>query len=63
MSVQPTRVEFLPTITEVNIKAMGLMHLVYQLHLHGSPMDIGHGSMYGNYQGFLVDRGVWGGEK
>ena len=24
-------------------------------------MDIGHGSIYGNCQGSLADRGVWGG--
>ena len=32
-----------------------------QLHFHGSPMDIGHGSIYGKCQGSCVDRGVWGG--
>ena len=29
-----------------------------QLHLHGSSTDIGHGSIYGNCQRCLVDRGV-----
>ena len=32
-----------------------------QLHFHGSPTDIGHGSIYGNCQGSVADRGVWGG--
>ena len=32
-----------------------------QLHFHGSPMDIGHGSVYGNCQGSVADCGVWGG--
>ena len=27
----------------------------------GSPTDIGHSSIYCNFQGSLVDRGVWGG--
>ena len=30
-----------------------------QLHFHRSPTDIGHGSIYGNCQGSVVDRGVW----
>ena len=32
-----------------------------QLHFHGSPTDIVHGSIYGNCQGYVADRGVWGG--
>ena len=33
-----------------------------QLHIHGYPADIGHGSIYGNRQGSLADRGFWKGE-
>ena len=32
-----------------------------QLHLHGSPTDIGHSSIYGNCLGSVTDHGVWGG--
>ena len=33
-----------------------------QLHFQGSPMDIGHGFIYGNCQGSVADGGVLGGE-
>ena len=32
-----------------------------QLHFHGSPTDIGYGSIYGKCHGSLADRRVWGG--
>ena len=32
-----------------------------QLHFHGSPMDIAHGSIYGKCQGSLADCGFGGG--
>ena len=32
-----------------------------QLHLHGSPTDIGHGSINDNCQGSLAHCRVWGG--
>ena len=36
-------------------------HFRGQLHLYGSPTDIGHSSIHGNCQGSLADRGIWGG--
>ena len=35
--------------------------MLFQLHFHGSPTDIGHGSIHGNCQGSRADARVWGG--